>query len=102
VPAAPSKQQQLLDREVTVLAERLRGWSPSRWRAKGRADAAFALAARFAELAKAPVGLPRLDAPVLADQIAVTGHELVDAAPSDAVVDQALDAIRRTRETLGI
>ena len=85
-----------------MLAERLRGWSPSRWRAKGRADAAFALAARFAELAGAPVPLPRLDDHVLADQIAVTGHELVTSDPTDDVVDEALAAIRRTREALGI
>jgi hypothetical protein len=92
----------LLDREVTVLAERLRTWSPSRWRAKGRAEAAFALAARLAELSGAPVPLPRLDDYVLADQIAVTGHDLVLAAPDDAVIDEAVDAIRRTREVLGV
>jgi hypothetical protein len=92
----------LLDREVAVLAERLRSWSPSRWRAKGRVDAAFALAARFAELAGAPEPLPRLDVHVLADQIAVTGHDLAIADPPDDVVDEALDAIRRTREALGI
>jgi hypothetical protein len=92
----------LLDREVTVLAERLRGWSPSRWRGKGRADAAYALAHRFAELAGAPVELPRVDDHVLADQIAVTGHDLVEAAPGTAVIDEALDALRRTREALGL
>jgi hypothetical protein len=87
---------------VVVLAERLRGWSPSRWRAKGRAEAAYELAALFARLADAPVELPRLDHHVLADQIAVTGHDLVETAPDDAVVDEALDAVRRTREALGI
>jgi hypothetical protein len=92
----------LLDREVTVLAARLRGWSPSRWRAKGRGDAAFALASRLAQLADAPVPLPRLDDHVLADQIAVTGHDLVLAEPADAVIDEALEAIRRTRELLGL
>jgi hypothetical protein len=97
-----SAQQTLLDREVTVLVERLRAWSPSRWRAKGRADAAYALAARLAELAGAPVPLPRLDDHVLADQIAVTGHELVTADPAEDVVDEALVAIRRTREALGL
>src|SRR5947208_262768 len=69
----------LLDREVTVLAERLRTWSQSRWRVEGRADAAFALATLFAELGHAPVPLPRLDDHVLADQIALTGHDLVIA-----------------------
>ena len=85
-----------------MLAERLRGWSPGRWRAKGRADAAFALAALFAELAGAPVPLPRVDDHILADQIAVTGHELLMSAPPDEVVDEALAAVRRTREALGI
>jgi hypothetical protein len=53
-------------------------------------------------LAGAPVPLPRLDDHVLADQIAVTGHELVLAGPADDVVDEAFNAIRRTREALGI
>src|SRR3954471_17261689 len=97
-----SDRQTLLDREVTVLAERLRGWSPSRWRAKGRADAAFALATRLAELAGAPVPLPRLDDHVLADQIAVTGYELVTNDPTEEAVDEALAAIRRAREALGV
>jgi hypothetical protein len=39
---------------------------------------------------------------VLADQIAVTGHDLDETAPDEAVVDEALDALRRTREALGI
>ena len=97
-----TEKQTLLDREVTVLAERLRGWSPSRWRAKGRADAAFTLASTFAVLAGAPVPLPQPDDHVLADQIAVTGHDLVVAATSDDVIDEALVALRRTREALGI
>ena len=37
---------------------------------------------------------------VLGDQIALTGHDLVVAAPADAVVDDALAEIRRTRELL--
>lgn len=85
-----------------MLAARLRTWSPSRWRVRGRADAAYHLAATFARLAHAPVPLPRLDDNVLADQIAVTGHDLVRADPPDAVVDEALAALRRTREALGI
>jgi hypothetical protein len=92
----------LLDREVTVLAERLRGWSPGRWDAEGRADAAFGLAARFAEFANAPVPLPWVSAHVLADQIALTGHELVLSQPPDDVLETALAELRRTREFLGI
>jgi hypothetical protein len=97
-----TERQALLDREVTVLAERLRGWSSSRWQARGRADAAYALAARFAELLGAPAPLPQLGAHVLADQIALTGHDLVLAQPREEVVDEALDALRRTREALGL
>ena len=85
-----------------MLAARLRGWSPTRWRAKGRSEAAFALASRLAELAGAPEPLPRLDDHVLADQIAVTGHDLVLATPTDAVLDEAIAEVRRTREALGI
>lgn len=85
-----------------MLAGRLRAWSASRWRARGRADAAYHLAATFARLAHAPVPLPRLDNHVLADQIAVTGHDLVLAEPADVAIDEALAAIRSTREALGI
>jgi hypothetical protein len=92
----------LLDREVTVLAERLRGWSASRWNASGRAETAFRLATRFAELAGAPVQLPWMGAHVLADQIALTGHELVLTHPGDDVLAAALDELRRTREALGL
>jgi hypothetical protein len=92
----------LLDREVTVLAERLRGWSGSRWDADGRADVAFALASRFAELAGAPVPLPWVSEHLLADQIALTGHDLVMAGPTDDVLGTALAELRRTRELLGI
>ena len=97
-----SESEALLDREVRVLVERLRGWSPSRWRAKGRADAAYDLAATFAAMAHAPSPLPRLDNHVLVDQIAVTGHDLIASRPQPDVVAEALDAIRRTREALGI
>jgi hypothetical protein len=97
-----AQRQALLERELTVLAERLRSWSPSRWRAKGRADAAYQLAVTFAELAGAPAAPPRLDVHVLADQIAVTGHDVVVSATEPAVVDEALEALRRTREALGI
>ena len=97
----------LLDREVTVLVQRLRGFSASRWRAaapphENRADAAYQLAVRLAELGSAPVALPQLGEHVVADQIAVTGHDLVVAAPTDEVIELALDAIWRTREALGI
>ena len=102
MPKQRTELQTLLDREVTVLADRLRGWSTTRWRAKGRAAAAFALASRFAELAAAPVDLPRLDDHVLPDQIALTGYELLLTDPSEEVVEAALKELRRTREELGV
>ena len=90
-----------------MLVQRLRGFSASRWRAaappyENRADAVFRLAARLAELAGAPVPLPCLGEHVVADQVAVTGHDLVLAEPADEVLDEALDAVRRTRNVLGI
>jgi hypothetical protein len=97
----------LLDREVTVLAERLRHWRYSRWTAAAppferRSDAAFALASRLAELAGAPVPLSRVADHVIPDQIAVTGRDLVRARPDEPVLREALAEIQRTRELLGV
>ncbi|MFL6238717.1 MAG: hypothetical protein ACJ735_04380 [Actinomycetes bacterium] len=97
-----SQRVSLLDREVTVLVERLRSWSPSRWQGKGRADAGYELAARFAELGAAPRPLPRLDVHVLADQIALTGHDLVAGNPAAELVDAALHELDLARTRLGI
>ena len=97
----------LLDREVTVLAERLRHWTTQRWRVAAppyphRSQAAFALAATFAQLADAPAELPWIADHVVADQIAVTGHDLATAATPNDVLERALVELRRTRELLGI
>jgi hypothetical protein len=97
----------LLDREVTVLVQRLRGFSAARWRAAAppyahRAAAVFDLVQRLAEWADAPVAVPWVGDHVLADQVAVLGHDLVMNAPRDDVAQAAIDEIRRTRQILGI
>jgi hypothetical protein len=97
----------LLDREVSVLAERLRQWTARRWRAAAppyetRAEAGFHLAQRFAALAESPAALPWVADYAIADQIAVTGHDLAAAEPGDDVLEAALDELRRTRELLEI
>jgi hypothetical protein len=97
----------LLDREVTVLAERLRHWRASRWRPAAppyehRSEAAFALAQTFAELGGAPVPLLWVADHVVPDQIVVTGRDLVAGSPSDEVLETALAELRRTRELLAI
>jgi nucleotide-binding universal stress UspA family protein len=97
----------LLDREVTVLAERLRHWSGSRWRTpappyKHRSEAAFDLAKTFAELSGAPVPLPWIADHVVPDQIAVTCHDLASSDPDEQVLERALEELRRTRDLLGV
>lgn len=85
----------LLRREVASLVERLRLFTPARWAAAApvlgtRADVVHHLAQRFADdaagLESRPQRvLPRLDSDlVLADQLAVTGDDLVRAAPAPA------------------
>ena len=96
-----------LDREVTVLAERLRHWNPRRWQAAAppyahRSEAAFDLAKTFAELARAPSGLTWIAEYVVPDQIAVTGRELAMSDHDEQVLETALAELRRTRDLLGI
>lgn len=84
----------VLAREARLLVERLRLWTPARWAAAvgghSRADVVHHLAASYALLAGAPVALPRLDSDLaLPDQLAVTAHDLVLAAPPDDVVRAA-------------
>jgi hypothetical protein len=97
----------LLDREVAVFVQRLRAFTPSRWRAaappyENRAQAVFQLAQRLAELAAAPSPVPWVGEHALADQVSVLGRDLVGMGPLDDVRMQALDEIRRTRDLLGI
>lgn len=90
-----------------MLAERLRHWHPKRWRGAAppyahRSEAAFDLAKTLAELAHAPAALPWIGEHVVADQIAVTGHDLATSSGDEQVLEAALEKLRRTRELLGI
>jgi hypothetical protein len=97
----------MLDREVTLLVQRLRGFTASRWQAsappyENRVRAAFALAVRLAELGPSPVAMPWVGEHAVVDQIAVAGHDLVEGSPSKDAVATAFDEIERTRALLGI
>jgi hypothetical protein len=84
----------LLRRESASLVQRLRLWTPARWAALAppygtRGDLAFHLAQALADVTADLDGrphrpLPRLDTDLaLADQIAVTGHDLGRAQPPE-------------------
>jgi len=84
----------LLRKEVDSLVARLRLWTPARWAAAcdpwgTRADLGRHLAQSWADLAAAREGQPRRPLPVLspdllvADQLAITGDDLVRALPAD-------------------
>ena len=91
----------LLDKEIRSLVQRLRLWTPQRWAATAdpwgtRADLGRHLAQWFADAAAGLEGHPRRALPVLspdllvADQLAVTGDDLVRAEPPEALVQQAV------------
>lgn len=93
--------QQLLAKEVGSLVQRLRLWTPARWSAAAgpwetRADLGRHLAQWLADRAADLEGLPHRALPVLhpdlliADQLAVTGDDLVRAGPSDALCQDAV------------
>ena len=84
----------LLRKEVGALVARLRLWTPARWAAAcepwgTRADLGRHLAQSWADLAADLEGQPRRPLPVLApdllvaDQLAVTGDDLVRASPAE-------------------
>jgi hypothetical protein len=90
-----------LAKEVSSLVQRLRVWTPARWAADcppwgTRADAARHLAQWLADQAAALEGeqprmLPVLTPDLLvADQLAVTGDDLVRARPAAGLVDDAV------------
>jgi hypothetical protein len=93
--------EDLLGKEVHSLVQRLRLWTPARWAAAAdpwgtRADLGRHLAQWFADRAADAEGLPRRALPVLhpdllvADQLAVTGDDLVRAAPTGQVTADAV------------
>ena len=98
----PSDACLLLAKEVGALVQRLRLWTPARWAAAAepwgtRADAGRHLAQWLADTAAVLEGRPRRRLPLLhpdllvADQLAVTGDDLVRCAPQDAVCGDAVD-----------
>jgi hypothetical protein len=87
-----TQDRELLAKEVRSLVERLRLWTPQRWAAAAepwgtRADLARHLASWLADAAARIEGTGLHDLPVLrpdllvADQLAVTGDDLVRAEP---------------------
>ena len=91
----------VLDKEIRSLVQRLRLWTPQRWAATAdpwgtRADLGRHLAQWLADAAADLESQPRRVLPVLkpdllvADQLAVTGDDLVRAAPPEALVQQAV------------
>ena len=91
----------LLTKEVGSLVQRLRLWTPARWAAScepwgTRADLGRHLAQWCADRAAELEGEPRRALPVLspdllvADQLAVTGDDLVRAGPAAPLVQDAV------------
>ncbi len=91
----------LLAKELGVLVQRLRLWTPARWAVAcdpwgTRADVAHHLAQWCADRAAELEGEPRRELPrlrpdlLLADQLAVTGNDLVRAGPGSELADQAV------------
>ena len=98
---AMSAEQQLLAKELDSLVQRVRAWSPTRWAAEAapwgtRADLGRHLAQWLADQASSLEGQPQRDLPVLhpdllvADQLAVTGDDLVRAMAADEVCRDAV------------
>jgi hypothetical protein len=101
----------LLRKEVDSLVARLRLWTPARWSAAcdpwgTRADLGRHLAQAWADRAADEEGQPRRTLPVLApdllvaDQLAVTGDDLVRVAPPD-VADVVAHLLAHRFDLLG-
>ncbi len=91
------------------LIDQVSRWNPTRWTlpsasgAGSRADVAYALAQRLADLEAEATGRARIPVPrlendlVLADQLRVLVLDLVAAEPGPDVLAAALDAVTRAR-----
>lgn len=102
----------LLARELRTLTTRLRGFSESRYAARGepplatKADVAFHLVERLADLAQQAEGVeprhavPRLAGRVLADQLAAVGLDLLAVSPAPPLLADALLEVAFHREAL--
>ena len=103
MPSTPSTDgQQLLSKEIASLVQRLRLWTPARWAAAAypygtRAELGRHLAQCFADLAAGLEGQPVRSLPVLhpdllvADQLAVTGDDLVRCSPPEDLCRDTVD-----------
>ena len=107
----PTPPQQLLVKELGSLVQRLRLWTPQRWSAAAdpwgtRADLARHLAQWCADRAAELEGERQRPLPVLqpdlllADQLAVTGDDLVRTGPSDALCADAVAHVLLHRHDL--
>lgn len=102
---------ELLAKELASLVQRVRTWTPSRWAAEAlpfgtRADLGRHLAQWLADRAAELEGEPGRALPVLhpdllvADQLAVTGDDLLRAGPSDALCQETVDHLLAHRYDL--
>lgn len=93
--------EDVLAKELAVLVQRLRTWTPARWSAAcppwgTRADAVRHLAQWCADRAADGEGTPRRVLPVLSpdllvvDQLAVAGDDLLRTAPGEVVREAAV------------
>lgn len=103
--------EDLFRKELAVLVQRLRLWTPSRWAAAcppwgTRADAVRHLAQWCADLAAAHEGSGRRELPVLSpdllvvDQLAVTADDLLRADPGAALLEEAVAHLLAHRSEL--
>lgn len=110
----PTTPQGRVEAELARVVDRLRSMSLARLAAPlppydSRADAAREIAQRLADAAADLAGdvrrpVPRLGDQVVGDQVAVTGHDLLDAArraSADAVGDEGASAERAGGEPGG-
>jgi hypothetical protein len=82
--------------DLDLLVRRLRGLSPSGWRARDRAATVRRLVAELAAIGGEGHPVPDLPEHALADAVAVLGADAleVDAAATGALLQAALDATR--------
>jgi hypothetical protein len=106
-----TEAQQLLAKELGSLVQRLRLWTPQRWAGVAepwgsRADLARHLAQWCADRAAQNEGERQRPLPVLhpdlllADQLAVTGDDLVRTHPTDALCADAVAHVLLHRQDL--
>jgi hypothetical protein len=92
--------------EVDRLVNQVGRWTPRRWAASGAAPAVHALVQHIADLAADAEGQPRRPVPrldndlALPDQLRVVSADLLAAAPTEAVLAEAVREVARVRRTL--